>query len=336
MKRHPTLALLSLAFVTSALTAIAQEQPAPSGTRNPAVLEINGEKVYAAEISMTMQNVATRMGGRENIQDENALMQMATQQVVEQTLLAQEARRTNVQANELRLAEMIQAVERQAGGREALESSIGTFGMSYDQLVEFLREMELSRALIEKQISPTLKITDDEVEAFFEENPQFFEVEEQVRVRQIMIKVTLTDGAETVAEARAKAEEARRRAVAGEDFAALANEYTDDPAAANGGEMPPFSRQQTTPQFANAAFSLDPGQISPVVRTPYGLHVIKLEEKIPARRLSLDEVSDEVRGLLVQQKTGQSVGKLVESLAEQATIVNLAEEGAAASQKEVQ
>jgi parvulin-like peptidyl-prolyl isomerase len=336
MKRHSTLVLLAVAVITSALTAIAQGLPTPSETQNPAVLEINGEKVYAAEISMTMQNVATRMGGREKVQDENALMQMATQQVIEQTLLAQEARRTNVQANELRLAEMVQAVERQAGGREALESSIGTFGMSYDQLVEFLREMELSRALIEKQISPTIQITDDEVEAFYNENPQLFEVEEQVRARQIIIKTALTDDTKAVAAARVKAEEARRRALAGEDFAELAKELSEGPAAANGGEMPPFTRQQTTPQFANAAFSLEPGGISPVVRTPYGLHVIKVEEKLPARSLSFDEVSDDIRGLLVQRKTGQNVAKLVESLGEQATIVNLAEENAAAGQQGTQ
>jgi len=158
MMRDTTLALfLAIAMVAPAVT-IAQTPAASSSNQNPAVLEVNGEKVYAAEITMTMQNVAAQMGGREKIEDENALVQMATQRVVEQKLLAQEARRTNVQVNELRLAEMIQAIERQAGGREALESSIGTFGMTYEQLVEYLRELELSRGLIEKQISPTIQV----------------------------------------------------------------------------------------------------------------------------------------------------------------------------------
>lgn len=330
--RDTTLALfLAIAMVAPAVT-IAQTPAASSSNQNPAVLEVNGEKVYAAEITMTMQNVAAQMGGREKIEDENALVQMATQRVVEQKLLAQEARRTNVQVNELRLAEMIQAIERQAGGREALEASIGTFGMNYEQLVEYLRELELSRGLIEKQISPTIQVTDDEVTAFYEENGELFDVEEQVRAHQIVFKVTLNDDAETVSAARAKAEDARRRALNGEDFAELAKELSEGPAAARGGEMPPFTRQQTTPQFANAAFALEPGGISPVVRTPYGLHVIKVEEKLPARRLSIGEVSDDVRGLLLQQKTGQRVGKLVESLAEQATVINLVEDPAAANQ----
>lgn len=331
MKRDNVLPLL-VAIATAVPTAAFAQAPAsPSGTSNPAVLEVNGEKIYAAEISMIMQNIAAQMGGRDKVEDENALVQMATQRVMEQTLLAQEAQRTKVQANELRLAEMVQAVERQAGGREALESSIGQFGMSYDQLVEYLREMELSRALIEKQISPTIQVSDDEAEAFYEENSQLFAVEEQIRARQLMFKVELADDAETVAAARGRAEDARQRALAGEDFAELAKQLSEGPNAANGGALPPFTRQQTTPQFANAAFSLEPGEISQVVRTPYGVHVIKVEEKLPARHLSYDEVSNDVRGLLAQKKTGQSVAKLVEALAEQATIVNLTEDGAAAS-----
>jgi parvulin-like peptidyl-prolyl isomerase len=333
MRRDFALSLFIAVALTLPAAAIAQAPTAPASTSNPAILEVNGEKIHAAEVTMTMQNVAAQMGGREKIEDENVLVQMATQRVVEQTLLAQEAKRTNVQPNELRLAEMVQAVERQAGGRAALESSIGTFGMSYDQFVEYLREMELSRALIEKQISPTIQVSDDEVKAFYEENGQLFDVEEQVRARQIMFKVTLSADTETVAAARAKAEDARRRALAGEDFAALAKELSEDPAAANGGEMPPFTREQTTPQFANAAFALEPGGISPAVRTPYGLHVIKVEEKLPARRLAFDEVSNDIRGLLVQRKTGENVGKFVESLAEKATVINLVEAPAAANQQ---
>jgi peptidyl-prolyl cis-trans isomerase C len=332
MKRDSILALFVAAVLAVPAAVVAQAPTIPNGSQNPAVLEVNGEKIYAAEITMTMQNVAAQMGGRDKVEDENVLVQMATQRVVEQTLLAQEARRTNVQVNELRLAEMIQAIERQAGGREALEASIGTFGMTHDQLVEYLRELELSRALIEKQISPTIQVTDDEVTAFYEENGEMFDVGEQVRAHQIVFKVTLNDDAETVAAARAKAEDARRRALAGEDFSELAKELSEGPAAARGGEMPPFTRQQTTPQFANAAFALEPGGISQVVRTPYGLHVIQVDEKLPARRLSIDEVSDDVRGLLVQQKTGQNVGKLVESLAEQAMVVNLVEDPAAVNQ----
>jgi len=273
------------------------------------------------------------VGGRDKVQDEQQLVQMATQRVVEQTLLAQEARRTNVQPNELRLAEMMQTLETQAGGRQALESNIGQFGMSYDQLRQFIREMELSRALIEKQISPTIQVSDEEVKTFYDENSQLFDAEAQVHARHIIFNATLEADAKTVAEARAKAEAARQRALVGEDFAELARELSEGPSAPNGGDLGFFTKGQTAPAFAAAAFALEPGGISPVVRTPFGLHVIKVEEKRPAGRLPLDEVFDHVRNLLIQKKTGENVGRLVESLADKATVVNLVDEPEAVNQE---
>jgi len=323
MKRHNAVFLFLVMALIVPTIVFAQAPIAAGENVNPAMLEVNGEKIYAAEITMTMQNIAAQMGGRENIQDEQELVQMATQRVVEQALLSQEAQRTNVQPNELRLAEMMQALEQQAGGREALESNMAVFGMSYDQLGNFVRELELSRSLIEKQISPTIQISDEEVKTFYEENLELFDTEEQVHVRHIIFNATFESNTETVAEARAKAEDAHRRAMAGEDFAKLARELSEGPMAPEGGDIGFFSRGQTAPTFEAAAFALEPGGISPVVRTEFGLHVIKVEEKRPARRLPLDEVSDHVRNLLIQQKTGQSIGKLVESLMDKATIVNL-------------
>ncbi len=332
MKRHTRIALILVTAVIAPIIATAQAPTAPGGNVNPAMLEVNGEKVFAAEISMVMQNIAAQMGGRDKVQDEQQLVQMATQRVVEQTLLAQEARRTNVQPNELRLAEMMQSLEQQAGGREALESNLSAFGMSYDQLAEFVLEMELSRSLISNQIIPTIQVSDEEVRAFYDENSELFNAEEQVRVRHIIFNATLEADAETVAEARAKAEEARRRALAGEDFAELARELSEGPTAPNGGDLGYFTRGQTAPAFSAAAFALEPGGISPVVRTPFGLHVIKVEEKRPAGLLPLEDIYEQVRTLLIQKKTGQNVGKLVESLADKATVVNLVDEAEASNQ----
>jgi len=323
MKRNNTIALVLVAALIVPTIAFTQESAAPAENLNPPVLEVNGEKIYAAEISMTMQNITAQMGGRENVQNEQQLVQMATERVVEQKLLAQEALRTNVQPNELRLAEMMQALERQAGGREALESNLKSFGTSYDQLAGYVREIELSRSLIEKQISPTIQVSDEEVKTFYEENLELFDAEEQVRARHIIFNAPLEADAQTVAEARTKAEDARRRAVAGEDFAELARELSEGPTAPKGGDIGFFARGQTAPAFEAAAFALEPGGISPVVRSPFGLHVIKVEEKRPARRLPLDEVSDHVQIVLVQQRTAENVASLVASLAEKGTVVNL-------------
>ncbi len=316
--------MILLAFVAIAATGFAQESPAIDANINPAVLDVNGELIYAADISMVMQNIAGQMGGRDKVQDNEELVQMATQRVVEQKLLSQEATRLGIQPNELRVAQMAQAIEKQAGGREALDGALATMGSNYEQVVETIREMDLVRSLIEQQISSSIQVSDEDVALFYADHPEMFTNEAQVHARHIITAAQEGADSETVAKARAKAEKARERALAGEDFAELARELSEGPSAPNGGDLGFFSRDQMVPAFADAAFALEPGQISEVVRSGFGFHVIKVEEKRPAGTLPLDEVSDELQSLLVQQRTGEEVGKMVEALADKATITPLA------------
>ena len=326
-----------LALVAVAAIGFAQESPAPDANVNPAVLKINDDLVYAAEISMVMQNIAGQMGGRDKVPDQQELVQMATQRVVEQKLLAQEASRNGIQPNELRVAQMIQAIEQQAGGREALDASLAQMGSNHQQVMEMIREMDLVRSLIEQKISPSIQVSDEEVASFYAENPEMFANDAQIHARHIITAATENADAATVAAASAKAEKARERAIAGEDFAELAREMSEGPSAPKGGDLGFFTRDQMVPAFADAAFVLEPGQISEVVRSPFGFHVIKVEEKRPAGTLSLDEVSDDLRAMLVQQRIGQEVGKMVEALVDKSTITPLtspadAEAGGAESQ----
>ena len=111
MKTQVRNATILLTLVAVAATGFAQEAPAPGANINPAVLKVNDDLVYASEISMVMQNIAGQMGGRDKVQDEQQLVQMATQRVVEQKLLSQEALRIGIQPNDLRIAQMAQALE---------------------------------------------------------------------------------------------------------------------------------------------------------------------------------------------------------------------------------
>ena len=326
MKTQARNATIVLALVAIAATGLAQGSPAPDANINPAVLKVNDDLVYASEISMVMQNIAGQMGGREKVQDQQQLVQMATQRVVEQKLLSQEALRVGIQPNEPRITQMAQTIEQQAGGREALDASLAQMGSNYEQVTEMMREMDLVRSLIEQKISPSVQVSDEDVASFYADNPEMFKNDAQVHARHIIFAAREDADAETVATAGANAEKARERAVAGEDFAGLAREVSEGPSAATGGDLGFFTREQMVPAFADAAFALESGQISTVVRSPFGFHVIKVEEKRPAGTLPLDEVSDDLRSMLVQQKTGEEVGKMVEALADTATITPLIEQ----------
>jgi peptidyl-prolyl cis-trans isomerase C len=322
MKRNQLCALIM--FLASAIGVHAQESPAPTADINPPVLRVNNDTVYAAEVSMVMANITGQLAaqGRE-LPDQQQLVQMATQRVVEQKLLAQEARRQGYKPNDLRVAEMAQTVEKQAGGREALDQSLAARGMSYDQLLVTIKEMDLVRTLIEKQVSPTITVTDEEIAAFYADNPEMFTSPAQVHARHIIFAASENADADTIINARAGADEALKRALAGEDFAELARELSQGPSAPEGGDLGFFTYDQMAPPFAEAAFALEPGGISPVVRTNFGFHVIKVEEKKPAVTLSLEESSDRIRLLLTQRKTGEQVQDMIRALADTAEIAPL-------------
>jgi peptidyl-prolyl cis-trans isomerase C len=133
----------------------------------------------------------------------------------------------------------------------------------------------------------------------YKTRPQDFEVKEQVRASHILVGIKQRGDDE----AKARAEEARRRALAGEPFDKLAAEYSDDPSATrNHGDLGFFTRDKMVKDFADAAFALEaPGQISDVVQTRYGYHVIRLEEKQRARTKPFEEVKDEIIAQLRQE-----------------------------------
>ncbi len=319
MNRYPRYALLALFLVTTIVHA--QEAPAPPTDVNPPVLRVNGDTIYAVEVSMVMANIAGQLNaqGRE-APDQQQLVQMATQRVVEQKLLAQEARRQGYKVNDLRVAEMAKEIEEQTGGREKLDQSLATKGSSYDKLLITIKEMDLVRTLIEKQVTPTITVSDEEIAAFYAENQALFTTPAEVHARHIIFAAGENADADTIINSRTGADEARARALAGEDFAELARELSQGPSAPEGGDLGFFTYQQMVPPFAEAAFSLDEGEISDVVRTSFGFHVITVEEKKPEATLTLEESSDRVRQLLTQQQIGTQVKEIIKTLGEQAEI----------------
>jgi len=142
-----TAAVLTLAVV-SAIGVSAQEADPATGDVNPVVIIINGEDVRAADISLMMQNVEGYLRSQGQTVSREQVFQVASQRVVEQKLLAQEARRFGIKADEARVAQMVQMVEQQAGGRENLAQALKGGGSNFEELEAIFRDMELGRVFI--------------------------------------------------------------------------------------------------------------------------------------------------------------------------------------------
>ena len=224
-------------------------------------------------------------------EDPNLLAQLQTQILqskVDELLIVQAAESDSTITVDPRQVETLvqrelTRIEQQIGGRLALERALQQDGLTLVQYREVLARRFRRQGFIEqfvqkmRQDRPAPTITDDDVREFFEANrAQFDNRPAAVTFRQIVISPSASDTAR--ARARATAEEVLRLARDGDDFEQLARRFSADPGSAQqGGDLGWFRRGDMVREFENAAYALRPGQISEIVESPFGFHVIKLE-----------------------------------------------------------
>src|ERR1700761_2622997 len=168
-------------------------------------------------------------------------------------------------------------------------------------------------------------VTNQQVEQYYQAHQKDFQVPEEVKVRHILIKVDPKADAKTDAAAKQKAEDLLKQIKGGADFAALAKANSDDPGSKDaGGELGMIQRGVTVPAFESAAFSLQPGQISDLVKTQFGYHIIKVEEKQTAHLKPLEEVKAQILATLTRQQEADQQASYAQQLATEAAKSGLA------------
>jgi peptidyl-prolyl cis-trans isomerase D len=170
-------------------------------------------------------------------------------------------------------------------------------------------------AYLPKDFAALAAPSDDEVKAYYDEHrDDRFTAPEEVRARHILIKLPPAADEKARAAARTKAEDVLAKVKKGADFAKLAQEVSEDTGTASkGGDLGLFSRGHMVPAFDAAAFALEPGGVSDIVETPFGFHIIKVEEKVPGGQKPLEAVRDEIVKTLTAEKGLELARKQAES-----------------------
>jgi peptidyl-prolyl cis-trans isomerase D len=174
------------------------------------------------------------------------------------------------------------------------------------------------------KISGGVQVTRDELQAYYDQHRDQYRVAEQVKVSHILIKTPLAgpDGKiddKGVAAAQGRAQDLLKQIKGGANFEELAKKYSEDPGSAKvGGSLGWIGKGRTVPEFEKAAFSLPKGQISDLVKSSYGFHIIRVDDKQDAHMKTLDEVKAEIEPVLKQQKAQEMVQKQAEDLLQQA------------------
>jgi peptidyl-prolyl cis-trans isomerase C len=307
--------LLVLAIATPGLA----QQPDP----DTVVLKVNEEPVFFWELAIVIPQVQMEMLGQGAQPEREAVVNASMKRVVDLHLLAAEARRQGLQPVESRVDAAMAQLVQQAGGRDNFEQSLRRFGVSYDQLKSNAAEADLVQVYIDEKIDPQVAVTAEDVEQFYNQNPEMFERPDMVRARHILIRISQgADQAEKDA-ARARATGARQRVMSGEDFAKVASEVSEGREAADGGDLGFFARDQMVPVVADAAFALEIGEVSAVLESQFGFHFVKVEEKQAASKMTFEAAKAPLEEMLREQKAGERVAEVLADLVERATILNV-------------
>jgi len=178
-------------------------------------------------------------------------------------------------------------------------------------------ERQVRYVLIDSDaVRAQVKVSDDEVKHYYQQHLADYRVPERAKVAHVLFKTTGKTPQEiAVIEKTAKDVLAQIRA--GKDFAELAGKYSEDSSASQGGEIGWITRGQTVKEFEDVAFSLPPGQTSDLVKTIYGIHIIKVEDRQPAHLQSFTEAREEIRTTIEKQELADAQRRLAESLTQQ-------------------
>ena len=199
----------------------------------------------------------------------------------------------------------LEILKENSGGEDRFALQLKAAGLTAEEVTKKLAGEATAETVLTREVK--FEATDDDAKKFYDENPDQFERPEQVRAAHVLIGTREKDGpGDEMSDEKKKAqrkiaEDIVKRAKAGEDFAKLAKEHSDDPGSKDNGGEYTFPRGKMMAEFEASAFSLATNQVSDVVTTMYGYHVIKLYEKLPAKKIELAEVVGKVKEFLKRQ-----------------------------------
>jgi len=302
---------------------------------DPVIAKGKGFEIKRSELDQVMTGLKSASAARGQAIPPAQLTQIEGQllgrliqvQVLLQTATAAD-KSNGVQKADLQMKALLD----RAGSQEVLDRQLKAVGMTQADLRAKVIQESTAQAVLTRELN--VDVTDAEVKKFYDDHPADFEQPEMAHVRHILLMTMdpVTRAPLTADQQKAKqkqADDLLKRIRGGADFATLAKQYSEDPGSKdNGGEMPAFPRGQMVPEFEAAAFSLTNNQVSDVITSPYGYHIIKSIDKTPAKKLVLTDktppsdttVASKIKDYLAQQKSEKLAPAYLDKLKQAADV----------------
>jgi peptidyl-prolyl cis-trans isomerase C len=243
-------------------------------------------------------------------------------QLVSNELLRQEATAAGVTASDEEVNKQLGELKGRFPSPEKFQEELKKNGLTEAEITKQIRENLVMQKFVETKVVNDVKVSDADVKAFYDKNPDKLTRPERIHIRHILVGVTKTATPEDKKKAQAKADELLVKLKGGADFAKLAEESSDDPGSkSKGGDLSWVSRGQMVKPFEDAAFALKKlNEMSPVVESQFGFHIIQLLEHQDAGKVPYDEVKDKISGFLKQQQQKEKFFDHIKTLKDKAKV----------------
>jgi peptidyl-prolyl cis-trans isomerase C len=306
------------------------------------IMKSEFDKLYNAALEQ-MKQLSSKEITKE---DEELLKQKVLDQLIAQKLLLQEAKKRNIKVTKRELEEGIKTVKSRFPSDQMFMLELKKENLTEKQFQKQIEEQIMVLKLVDevvrsKMVQPTEKDAkelfnkivkliekkdtrlqgneDDELKLLAQLVQRYFD--KQVRVRHILIRVDPNASQKEKEEAKKKIMDIKSRIDKGEDFATLAQKYSEDPGSKDrGGDLGFIARGDTLEEFEKAAFSLKEGQVSDIVETKYGYHIIKVIEQRPKRTPDFEQIKDDLLQYLTRKNAERIYDEFVENLKKKADI----------------
>jgi peptidyl-prolyl cis-trans isomerase C len=276
---------------------------------------VNGEEIGRADLEKAIRNVEQGQGAPLPASDRDRIYRGVLDELIGYRLLIQETRNRKVAVPDGDVDARMKEFRSQFTTPEAYTQALAERKMTENDVRAELRNDLLIGQMLRTEVEPKILVSEAEVAAFYERNPRQFQTPEQVRASHILVRVPAGTPAEAKTAALQRATTLLKSAKSGSDFAALAREHSQDTGtAARGGDLGFFPQGQMVGPFNDAAFRLGTGQISDIVETEFGYHIIKVVDRQPPRAVPLAEVRGRIEEYLQNVNRQRITQAFVQSL----------------------
>jgi len=237
------------------------------------------------------------------------------------TLLQQEAKAQHIGPTDQELDQQVASRKKQFPSEEVYQKALKQTGLTEAMLRQQTRDQLAVQKYVETQVISKAEVPEQAIKDFYEKNKDQIHSPDRMHVRHILIASKAGATPAEKEKARAKAEDLRKQLTGGADFAKLAAANSDDPGTkARGGELDWIAPGQTPPAFEKAAMALKPNEISPVVESPFGFHIIQLLERQAAAQVPYEQAKPRLALMLKQKQAQESVQARIKELKAKAKV----------------